>query len=406
MPQSLPLSSLLTPDSDPLYPYSPIPQYLYTLYLLFPIFTLMLIFRKNLPRWIILLIDLVICFFSLIIAYLLRFNFASIPQVEIDTFPVVFPFMLGGRLLSFLISRTYAGIVRYTGSRDAARIFIVNFIVTCAFILSNLVKYYLYNGTFIIPFSIVIIEFMSTTFLMISLRVIFKTLYFEYVNPSREKRNVIIFGAGEAGIITKRTLDRDAGTKYNVLAFIDDDVKRQGSKLEGVTICNQEKLKELLRENDVAHVIISVQHLPPSRKQQLVELCLEYDTKVLTVPPVSSWINGELSFKQIKKINIEELLERDPIKLDEENISRQVKGKNVLVTGAAGSIGSEIVRQLLRYKPSRIILLDHAESPLYEMEMELNEKTGRDTYEIVIGDVRNRDRMRNLFRTFKPHIIF
>jgi FlaA1/EpsC-like NDP-sugar epimerase len=127
---------------------------------------------------------------------------------------------------------------------------------------------------------------------------------------------------------------------------------------------------------------------------------------VLNVPPVSSWINGELSFKQIKKINIEELLERDPIKLDEENISRQVKNKHVLVTGAAGSIGSEIVRQLVRYKPSKIILLDQAESPLYEVEMELKEQMAPGSFEIVIGDVRNRDRMHNLFRTFRPQIVF
>jgi FlaA1/EpsC-like NDP-sugar epimerase len=126
----------------------------------------------------------------------------------------------------------------------------------------------------------------------------------------------------------------------------------------------------------------------------------------LTVPPVSSWINGELSFKQIKKINIEELLERDAIKLDEDNISKQVKNKTVLVSGAAGSIGSEIVRQLIKYKPSKIILLDQSESPLYEMEMELAEKCKKEQYEIVIGDVRNKDRMQNLFKTLKPQIVF
>ena len=366
----------------------------------------MLIFRKNIPRWIIFFIDITICFFSLALAYLLRFNFASIPQVEIDTFPIVFSFMIGTRALSFLISRTYAGIVRYTGSKDAQRIFLVNSLVTIAFAISNLGKYYIYDHTFIIPYSIVVIEFMSTTFLMISARVIFKTLYFEYVNPSREKRNVLIFGAGESGIITKRALDRDAGTKYKVLAFLDDDAKRQGSMLEGVTIHPVSKLNEFVRENDIAHLIISVQKLPATRKKEIVELCLEHDTKVLNVPPVSNWINGELSFKQIKKINIEELLERDPIKLDEENIRGQVHHKTVLVTGAAGSIGSEIVRQLIRYEPAKIILLDQAESPLYEMEMELAEKMKGGTFEVVIGDVRNRDRMQNLYRTFQPQIIF
>lgn len=364
-----------------------------------------ILFQRNMPRWIIFFIDLGICLFSLVLAYLVRFNF-SIPKVEIDAFPLVFGLVLGTRALLFFLTKTYQGIVKYTSSRDAQRIFLVITAGSMIFVLTNCIFYFFIDKTFPIPFSIIIIDYMATAFLMISLRVMFKALYLELTNPSRDKRSVIIFGAGESGIITKRTLDRDAGTKYKVLGFIDDDVKKQGKKLEGATIYGIDKLDTLLEENDVSNLIISIQNLSPSKKQQIVDICLNHNTKVLNVPPVTNWINGELSFRQIKKVQIEELLEREPIQLDKENIQKQLSAKVILITGAAGSIGSEIVRQVLRFKPKQIILLDQAESPLYEMEMELFDKHKHQSYEIVMGDIRNVERMENVFNTFNPQIIF
>lgn len=367
--------------------------------------TIDFLFQRNMPRWIIFFIDLGICLFSLVLAYLVRFNF-SIPQIEIDAFPLVFGLVLGIRTLSFYISKTYQGIVKYTGSKDAQRIFIVVTIGSISYVLINIIFYNFINNKFPIPFSIIIIDYMATAFLMISLRVMFKAMYQELTNPNKEKRSVIIFGAGESGIITKRTLDRDAGTKYKVLGFIDDNIKIQGKKLEGVTIFPLDKLNELLENNNVAHLIISVQNLAPARKQQIVEICLNHDTKILTVPPVTNWINGELSFKQIKKVQIEELLERDPIQLDIDDIQKQLTNKVILVTGAAGSIGSEIVRQVIRFNPQKIILLDQAESPLYEMEMELHDNYSKQSYEVVIGDIRNKERLEKVFSTFHPQIVF
>ena len=364
-----------------------------------------ILFQHNIPRWIIFFIDVVICFFSLILAYLVRFNF-SIPDTAIVDFPLVFGIVLGVRALSFFFSKTYKGIVKHTSSKDSQRIFIVITIGSIFYVLVNLLFYFGINKTFPIPFSIIIIDYMSTLFLMIILRVVFKALYTEIVNPYREKRNVIIFGAGESGIITKRTLDRDAGLKYKVLAFIDDDHKKEGKILEGIPIVSFKKLDDLLSKNDVAQVVISVQNISPERKKNLVDICLNYDTKVLNVPPVTDWINGELSFKQIKKIQIEELLERDSIQLNIENIKNQLSNKTILVTGAAGSIGSEIVRQIINFNPKKIILLDQAESPLYDMEMELNDEHIKVAYEIVIGDIRNTERLENLFRTFRPEIVF
>lgn len=367
--------------------------------------TLDILFQRNMPRWIIFFIDLGICLFSIVLAYLVRFNFA-IPHSEIGAFPLVFGLILTIRAISFYSSKTYQGIVKYTSSKDAQRIFIVISIGSMVYVLINCLSYYFINKKFPIPFSIIIIDYMATAFLMISLRVMFKALYLELTNPNKDKRSVVIFGAGESGIITKRTLDRDAGTKYKVLAFIDDNAKKHGKKLEGATIYGLERLNELLQHNDVSNLIISVQNLSPVRKQQIVDICLNYYTKVLNVPPVTNWINGELSFKQIKKVQIEELLERDPIQLDKDDIENQLANKVILVTGAAGSIGSEIVRQLAHYHPKKIILLDQAESPLYEMEMELHDKSEPVGYEVVMGDIRNKQRMENLFQTFRPQIVF
>ncbi len=362
-------------------------------------------FSNKRPRWLILLSDVIICFVSLALSYQVRFNFADIPEVEIYSFPIVFPLVIGVRLLSFLVFRTYQGIVRYTGSRDAIRIALV---LTGGSVILGLVNIFTYytQDIFIVPYSIVVIEFMTTAFFMLSSRFIFKALYQEFANPGKEKRNVIIFGAGESGLITKRTLDRDRGTRYRVIAFIDDDPVKKGKIMEGVTIHSLDKLGEILGENEVAHLIISVQNLSTRRKQEIVDACLTHKTKVLSVPPVTKWINGELSFRQIKKLNIEELLERDPIRLDEKNIRALNEGKTVLVTGAAGSIGSELVRQLLRFGTKKVIMLDQAESALFEAELEMLEKYGAKRMEVVIGDVRNEERMRNLFRSLKPSIVY
>ena len=365
----------------------------------------MLELKNNIPRWIIFVIDVCICFISLVIAYLLRFNFSLPPEADKNALPIVFSIILITRILSFFISKIYAGIIRYTSTEDAKRIFITISSGSLFFILLNLASY-LNSKIFIIPFSIIFIELMSTIFIMISSRVTVKLLYMNQKSRLQEKINVIIYGAGEAGLIAKRTLERDAGTKYKVLAFIDDDKNKYKKKLEGVSIYMKDELEHLLRENLVAHVIISVQNLSAAKRQALVETCFAYSTKVLTVPPITNWINGELSFKQIKKINIEDLLGRDPIKLDLDEIKKTLFSKNILVTGAAGSIGSELVRQILKFSPGKIILLDQAESPLYDLELELADFSKKQITEFVIGDIRNSDRLENVFRTFKPDVVF
>lgn len=362
--------------------------------------------KYNLPRWTILLIDLAICAFSLTLAFFLRFNFKSIPQNELDNFPIAYSVVLSVRLISFVISKTYKGVVRYTGAKDASRIFIIVLAGSLVLYFINIITRQLILGHYIIPHSVIIIDALVTIFIMISSRLAIKAIYFENKNPEREKTHVIIYGAGESGIITKRTLDRDAAVRYKVVGFIDDDEKKKGRSLEGVFIFSSDKLHELITENQVESVILSIQNLSPAKKNSIIDECLKYGVRVLNVPPVAKWINGELSFNQIKSINIEELLERDPIKLDNGLINEQLNDKIILITGAAGSIGSELARQCAKFNPRMLVLLDQAESPLHELELEFSEKSLSFKHEVVIGDVRNKERLQHVFKTFKPQIVF
>lgn len=365
--------------------------------------------KYNLPRWSILILDLGICAFSLTLSFFLRFdfkNYDAIPQADKQTLPYAYLILLSIRAVSFVFSRTYKGVVRYTSSKDAVRILTVIITGSILMYLANIISYFFVLGFYVVSTQVIITDCLITLFIMISSRLAVKAIYFESRNPDRSKTNVLIYGAGEGGIITKRTLDRDAAIKYKVVGFIDDDESKKGRSLEGAFVYSFADIDKLAKENQVESVIISVQNLSPAKKNQIADWCLNNNVRLLNVPPATKWINGELSFNQLRGVNIEDLLEREPIKLDNDIINAQLNNKVILITGAAGSIGSELSRQCVKYNPSKIILLDQSESPLHDVELEFGDKFKKEQFEVVIGDVRNVDRMRNVFKTFKPNIVF
>jgi FlaA1/EpsC-like NDP-sugar epimerase len=361
--------------------------------------------NRNTPRWIIFLIDVGFCVFSLTLAYLLRFNF-SIPTRYFETFVYVFPIVVGVRAVTFILFRTYSGIVRYTSTGDAWRIVSIISIGTVLLFGFNLIDYFFLVGKFVIPSSVLIIDYMASTVLLVGFRMSVKLIYFELKTGNQERARVIIYGAGEAGVITKRTLDRDMQTQYDVVAFIDDNRKKVGKKIEGALIYHTDDIEKLLSHRSIDRVIISIQNLPKVKKEKIVEKCLPFNTKVLHVPAVHSWINGQLSTGQITEVKIEDLLGREPIRLGDEALQTQLKGKIVLITGAAGSIGSELVRQVCRYLPEKIIMLDQNESGLFEVENEIAAKYGHSAAEVVVADISNEARMERVFSFFKPQIVF
>jgi FlaA1/EpsC-like NDP-sugar epimerase len=362
-------------------------------------------FSSHVPRWIILVIDLGINILALAFAYLLRFNFSSIPQEELTWLPLGISLLLILRIIAYVHFDIFRGVIRYTSSSDIYRIFLSLALSSIALIIAGVIRFQL-GYTYFIPLSIVIIEFLCSLFIMSSLRLAMKALFFEYKNPRKNKSNILIFGAGQAGIITKRTLDQDATLRYKVIGFLDDDKNKHGKKIEGINVFPFSDLEILSNEYAISSMIITPSQLSLQRKNEIVDEGLKLDLKVLNLPPSSQWINGHLSFNQLKTLNIEDLLERDSIVLDTSNIEKQVSGKIILITGGAGSIGSEIVRQLCRFNPKLLVILDQSETPLFELESELVQLFPYAPIEIVIGDVRNKNRLDHVFQTFQPDIVF
>jgi FlaA1/EpsC-like NDP-sugar epimerase len=364
----------------------------------------MQIFDRTAPRWAVLIFDLIISLFALFLAYNLRFNF-SIPENEIKMLPLAFYSVLIVRLFSFLISRTYTGIIRYTSYRDSQRIFITLVSGTLLLSILNLVAFR-FVGRYLVPYSILMIDFTLCLMIMSTMRIAVKSIYIARSQNNGSKTNIIIMGAGEEGLVVKHALEQDAGINFKVLGFVDDNPKLRRRKLEGKPVFHtDEDLEDLLRANQISSLIIA-DKVSIDRMNDLIELCLKYNTKVQRVPNTGKLINGKLSFSQIKEINIEDLLERDAIKLDTKEIKLLLENKVVLITGGAGSIGSEIARQVITYQPKKLVLVDIAESPLYELELSLKELTNENLYECVIADIRNADRMKRVFDYFKPEIVF
>lgn len=362
--------------------------------------------NQNVPRWIIFLIDTVLVLLSLFFAFMLRFEF-NIPQNEIGPLIFALPVYMMVRIVSFIFGNTFSGIIRYTSTEDSVRIFKTILIGSVIMALFNPLKYFLWDGAYFLPFSIIILDGLIASCLLIVFRIVVKMLYLEFKNPRSERTGVIIYGAGEAGVITKRTLERDSVGQSRVIAFIDDNQSKQGKRLEGARIYHTSGLAKLLEKNPKGtNLVISIQNPDTKNKRMVLETALKMQTKVLNVPPVNTWINGELSVKQLKNVRIEDLLGRKIINLDDGKVNAQIKGKTVLVTGAAGSIGSGLVRQIAGYNPKLIVALDQAESPIYDLEIALRNEFPEISLEVVIADIRRLERMKNVFGHFKPEVVY
>lgn len=347
---------------------------------------------------------------SLGLAYVLRFDFLGTPsaffQEEWQQLRIALPVFIVVRAASFFIGKTYQGIIRYTSTEDAKRLFITILAGSATFALLSPLRYYFLDGFYLLPRPVIIMDFLITLFLMITSRFVVKLFYLESKKPRTDKKKVIIYGAGELGLILKRTLDRDRGKRQSVFAYIDDDPKKTGKRLEGIPIEPVSRLPQLLEKNEIDSLIIGIMKPDLENKKKVVDTCLDYGVETLAIPPVESWINGEFKAGQMRKVRIEELLGRKEIRLSKSKIGEELDGKRILVTGAAGSIGSEIVRQVLRFAPKQLILLDQAESPVYDVQNELKARGKADKVEVVIADVSNEARMHNVFSTFQPEVVY
>ena len=357
-----------------------------------------------LPRWIIFLIDIAICVVAMLLAYLIKANL-NMEGISIRA--------LSGKLLIltlinsivFINFRTYSGIVRYTGIQDALKIFLALTMSTTVLFFISMVA--ANSGGNLIFSNVTLIIYALISFpALISYRVLVKFAFTYLRNYKMDRKVVVIYGAGEAGFATKRVLEHDTRSNVQIAAFLDDNPRKLDKVVDGIKIVHPGHLHLLHRSTPISELIIAHFSISPARKNEIVDFCLDHDIKVLNVPPLDSWINGEFSARQLQTLKIENLLEREPIKINNDEIGQQLKNKRILVTGAAGSIGSEIVRQLLKFQPHTIVLCDQAETPLHHLELELSEIDTDVICVPFLGDVRNLDRMNDLFAQFEPHYVY
>ncbi|WP_026966094.1 polysaccharide biosynthesis protein [Algoriphagus terrigena] len=363
---------------------------------------------KILPRWIIATLDSLILFHCALFGYLVRFNFELELIEQYDAFAGSFTFMIGG-LLVMQNTRSYEGIVRHTGFRDGSNIFKTVLLNFTLFLFLNFFHGNFLNDRFLLPTSVLIIASLSAMFMLIFYRLLVKELFVYIKNgfEEKERRHAVIFGAGESGIIAQEAIKQDSKSQMNIVAFLDDDTKKEGKNIDGKRIYKGlEDLEKLVGLYGITDLIIGVRDLSVSRKNEIIDECLRLNVAVSVVPPVDQWINGGLTVGAIREIKIEDLLSREQIILDNPRIEEDLKGKVVLVTGAAGSIGSELCRQISYYHPKLIIMLDIAESPLYDVEQEFKEHHQGCSIKIILGDVRNKKKMKEVFREFKPNVVF
>ncbi len=359
--------------------------------------------RNTTPRWIILMVDLLGVFLAFFAAYLIRFEFHP-PADEWARGVRFFLPLLLFRTTTFLLGKTYAGVIRYTSNQDGIRIFSVLTIGSALLMAFNwMSKGWLADGLYYVPISILVLEYFFLLFYLLVFRASVKYLYHLYVEPRElNQKRVVIIGTGELGRTVKRAFDQNAMAGKQVVAWVDPMNKMAGSILEGIQVMSEAKGMEFLKSQTVDELILAIPEEDRSLRKKWMGIAANEEIKVLDVPPLSQWINGKWSSAQLKDVPIEELLERNVIQMDDHSVQDDIKGKVVLVTGAAGSIGSELVKQILSYQPSQLIALDQAETPLFELENEIQSPL----LECVIGDVRILERLQKVFEVFKPSVVY
>jgi len=308
--------------------------------------------------------------------------------------------------------RLHTFIIRHTSVQDGLRIFYAMSTSAILIWLSDIVLGYVFStNKAYFPKSIILIDFCLSIFFLSAFRVFIKLLYIRIIaNNNSQTVNYAIYGAGESGLTTKRKLEMESRGAGKVVLFIDDSPNKYKKMLDGVKIFDgNNNLEETLKRYNIENLIIAIPSISKSKKQDLIERCLSLNINVKIIPPIEKWINGELSFNQIKAVKIEELIEREIIELDITQINKQLNNKVVMVTGAAGSIGSELIVQILKFRPNKIICLDKSEVRLYDLEAQLKELSKGDQFpsiEIVLADITNYPRLKNIFETYKPEIIY
>ena len=363
---------------------------------------------KYLPRWTVLFLDVFLCVIAFLIAIYIadKLSIDPVVLIEFNDFQRISILMVF-QIILFWSFHTYSGVLRYSSFVDAIKIFFSVTINVLIITLINLVLTSLSNGVFVSYAELIVYGILSFLFMFL-VRLLGKTSYDyltqrgEYITP------VMIYGTKSAAIgIAKMLMSEQVGSKYKLVGFIDDDKNASEKMIMGVKVyhLNDEILKKVIMKK-CKSIIISPVKLNQVNSSDILEKFIDHNLTILSLPPMNIWKNDIPNIGQIKSIQIENLLERPEINISTENIASQLKDKVVLVTGAAGSIGSEIALQVLKFETKLVVLLDHAESQMHDLKLDLQEKYEDKNVTVFLGDVRNKDRMDYMMDLYRPDIIY
>lgn len=360
---------------------------------------------KVFPIWTILLIDVFIIVISSLLAYALRYDFRSI-FLESSTIDKTILWTVVVNLIFFRVFRTYSNVLRFSSFVDIMRIF-VSLTVSYALLMITSVLTESYLEFNLAPVSVLFMSYIISFAMMACSRVIVKT-FFEALNfGGTHSANVFIYGAKEAGVNIAKALRVNLRNHYRLRGFIADEPELINKVMMGVRVFpNDDTLIDVLNDRDVQTIIISPAKMEELKKSDMADRLLVHNIKLMTAPPLSEWNGQALSRTPLKEIQIEDLLQRNPIEIDIHKVASHLEGKRVMITGAAGSIGSEIMRQVASFNPYKLILVDQAETPLHDIRLELQDRWRDIDAETIIADISNATRMEDIFREFKPQYIF
>lgn len=373
-------------------------------------FVVMNLTHRVVSRWVILLIDLCIVGLSFLMAYLLRFNF----ELNLIRTDMMFDQMLLYILAflgSFLVFQPYRGIVRHTSMHDGFLVFYASTLaIFCLFLFNMGMRFIGLPGNLNFSTGVLLIAYLVNMFLLLFFRLFVKAIYFRMVNRHDPIERFLIFGAGELGMSVLHTIESSHGGRLKVVGFIDDNTTKINKHVNGISIYGVDDVlnNNFLEQNNIVALILAVHNLSPQRRVQIIEKCLELNLEVRSVPRVEKWVMGQLSFRQIRNVNIEDLLSREIISVNNCQMAKFISHKVVLVTGAAGSIGSELCRQLNSLNPSLLIMVDNAETPLFSLEQNfLKHKNGGLTSKVfVLADITHEKTIKQVFTLYRPDVVF
>ena len=360
---------------------------------------------KVLPIWTILLIDVLIIVVSSLLAYALRYVFRSI-FLESSTIDKTIVWTVIVNLVFFRVFRTYSNVLRFSSFIDIMRIF-VSLTVSYALLMISSVLLASYLDIRLAPVSVLFMAYIISFAIMSCSRIVVK-MFYELLNfDGSHSANVFIYGAKEAGVNIAKALRVNLRNHYRLRGFIADEPELINKVMMGVKVFpNDESLIDVLNDRDVHTIIISPAKMEELKKSDMADRLLAHNIKLMTAPPLSEWSGQTLNRTQLKEIQIEDLLQRDPIEIDIHKVASHLEGKRVMITGAAGSIGSEIMRQVASFNPYKLILVDQAETPLHDIRLELQDRWRDIDAETIIADISNATRMEDIFKEYQPQYIF